>query len=173
MISDVYEPIQFKLVSMVDAAKLNILNLVVLKVTGLWERKNVRASYFTKAVNDLNGIWYAVDTCLCVEPHTHLSHSISIQRHKLSYVTLSHTHTHKCWLSSGHLGTDFFEIWYDGSSYWILRFFKPVWMALAFIQGHSCMRSQKFLHPFPCKFLSWFSWNLVCCNNLLVCWSSS
>ena len=43
----------------------------------------------------------------------------------------------------------------------------PVSVTMTFIKGHSCMRNQKLLRSFSCKFLSWFRWNVVCCQN---CW---
>ena len=46
-----------------------------------------------------------------------------------------------------------------------------VWMALTFIQCHSCMRNQKLRCPFSRKFKPRFGLNSVCCHNLLVCWS--
>ena len=44
-----------------------------------------------------------------------------------------------------------------------------VWITLAFIQGHSCMRNLKILCPVSGKFLNGFGENSVCCHNLLVC----
>ena len=44
----------------------------------------------------------------------------------------------------------------------------PVWMTMTFIQGHSCMRNQKLVHSFLCKFLAWFWLNLTYCHNLFV-----
>ena len=41
-------------------------------------------------------------------------------------------------------------------------------VTFTFIQDHVCVRKQKLLHSFSCKFLSRFWWNLLCCHGLLV-----
>ena len=45
-------------------------------------------------------------------------------------------------------------------------------MTLTFIWGHICVKQQKLLHSFSCKFFNQFEWNLEPCHNLLVSWNS-
>ena len=41
----------------------------------------------------------------------------------------------------------------------------PVWTILSFVSYYSCMGLQELLHLFSHKFLNWFWYNLVCCQN--------
>ena len=84
MHSDVYESIWFKL-----SVRIDLLHCTFwywsncpwpwFKVTRVPESQNCCTHYLTKFLIDLNGIWYAIETCCSDAPHSYsfyLTHSI-------------------------------------------------------------------------------------------------
>ena len=105
------------------------------------ESKNFCANFLAM---DFDGIWHKVETCWSDEPNI--------------LFTLFEQHSRErtlCWLVCRHLKTDFFKlgVMIETTKLYIVI---PVWMTLAFIQGHSCVTCEHFPHPFSCKFLNQF-----------------
>ena len=87
MHSDVYESIWSKLGMMIDTIVLYILVLVLLFLTLIQghrtaRKQNLCVSYLRKFVNNLNGIWYTVETCWYDEPYIHFMLSTQYSRER-------------------------------------------------------------------------------------------
>ena len=127
--SDFYELILFKLGTMMDTVVLCVFFFFFFflfitfwycsnwfrpwfKVTGVREKDKFCINYLTKFEIDLNGIWYAFETCWLDEPHTHYIIS-SIEYSRKRTLIYDFVNNFERWLVFRHLQMDFFQTSYD------------------------------------------------------------
>ena len=93
---------------------------------------------------DFSGMWYTVETCWCGEAHshTHLCWSFTIQGREPYLCDIVGKKVFK------HLKTKLGLV-KEITKFYVLT---PIWMTLTFIQGHSCMGSQKRVTIFSQNF---------------------
>ena len=106
---------------MIDLTELYLLTWPHLMVTGVIESKNIFTNYITRVSVNLDGIWYAVETCWSYEPHTHF---MSSDCHSLER-TLCMCFCQKNFsvgLCSYIIFISFFQTWYGDRDHWILHF---------------------------------------------------
>ena len=177
MHSDVPELIWFKLGLMIVTIVLYSLILVLLTLTLIQGHMSARKQKLLHQVSRkvfnllLNGICCTVETSWGDERHTRFVSSIKYSREKSMFASFCFWKKVNNGLYSGIYGPISLKLgmMIETTKLYILI---SVWKTWTFIHGHSCRWNQKLSYPFSHKFEYWFGWNLVCCHNLLVCWSS-
>ena len=119
------------MIDTVVISRLSDWSWIWFKVTGVQKSNTFCANYHTEFSIDLKRIWNSVDTCWCIEPHTHVISSVEYSMER----TLPMWFRYK---NNVYRPISFkLDMMIETTRLYILI---SVWMILTFIQGHSCMR---------------------------------
>ena len=154
---------------MLDTTEMYILILAYLTMTRIQDLREAKRQKFCTNYQtfsmDMDGIWYAVETCCSNEPLTHL---ISSDQYSRDFLGL---HLDVNQLTSFKLNMNI-----DTTKLYILI---HVWITWTYVQGHRYMRKQNGggrgvgLQSLSHKFPSGVGVDLMCCYDLMVCSSLS